>query len=102
MRIKVDVYHHFGTSDPRIGAILHNTEKIIMANAEILALVSQIDVATNKVADRIQALIDKIDTGMSAAEVAEVKAALGQEVTDLETLGKDPADPVPAPAPPEG
>jgi len=100
MRVDVHVYHHFGTSDTRLDTILHNTEKIIMANAEILALISQLDVATNKVADRIQVLIDKIGTGMSAAEVAEVKAARGQEVTDLETLGKDPADPVPAP--PEG
>jgi len=66
------------------------------SKADFDALVEQFNVATNDIAARIQRLIDKIGSGMSDAEEAEVKAALEAAVAQLSALGKDPDEPVPA------
>ncbi|SRR5258706_10578245 len=57
------------------------------------ALITAIDTATDKIAARIQKLIDQIAAGgLSPADVA---AALQPEVDKLNALGQDPANPVP-------
>ncbi len=56
---------------------------------EVTDLIAAFDAATDRVAARIAALIAK--SGLTAEE----KAAFTAEVTKLNTLGEDPANPVP-------
>ena len=64
-------------------------------NAETTAILGRLDAATNAIAAKLQALIDKAAQSGSVTE-AEVRAALEPEVAKLEGLAADPADPVPA------
>ena len=50
---------------------------------------AKIDKATNSIAARIQALIDKVNAGTATPE--EIAAVLQPEVDKLTELGKDPA-----------
>jgi hypothetical protein len=50
---------------------------------------AMIDEATNAIAARIQALIDKVNAGTATPE--EISAVLQPEVDKLSELGKDPA-----------
>jgi hypothetical protein len=50
----------------------------------------KIDEATNAIAARIQALIDKVNAGIATPE--EIAAVLQPEVDKLSELGKDPAN----------
>lgn len=60
-------------------------------------LLAAVNTATNKIAARIQALIDKLASGgLTPAEEAEVQAGLAAAVAQLEALGADPENPVPA------
>jgi hypothetical protein len=63
-----------------------------------------VDQATNALADRIQVLIDDINStatdGLNAAQTENTLARLGAMVVALNGLGKNPSDPVP-PEPPE-
>jgi hypothetical protein len=59
-------------------------------NQESLALLQRLDTATNAIAARIQALLDRPDT-----TEAEFRAALEPEVARLEGFASDPADPTP-------
>lgn len=63
-------------------------------NAETKGILERIDAATNAVAAKLQALIDTANSAGSAT-AAEVNAALGPLVTNLEALAADPANPVP-------
>jgi hypothetical protein len=60
-----------------------------MVDPQVAALIAKFDAATDKIAARIQTLIDA--GGLSA----ESAAALQAEVTKLEALGADQNDPVP-------
>lgn len=62
---------------------------------ETTAIIKRIDDATNKVATKLQALIDKANSA-GTVTAAEIRAALEPEVQRLEGLGADPANPVPA------
>jgi hypothetical protein len=64
-------------------------------NAETTAILARIDTATNGIAAKLQALIDKADQA-GTVTAAEINAALGPEVARLEALAADPANPVPA------
>jgi len=64
-------------------------------NAETTAILARIDTATNGIAVKLQALIDKADQA-GTVTAAEINAALGPEVLRLEALAADPANPVPA------
>ena len=66
-----------------------------MIDPTITAVIKDIDDATNKIAERIQKLIDAATTAGSLT-AAEVVAALAPEVAKLKALGADPVDPVPA------
>lgn len=75
------------------------------------ALISKFDTATNRVAAKleemkteIQALKDQIASGspVTQEQLDQLETRLTSEVTDLEALGQDPANPVPEPEnPPE-
>lgn len=64
----------------------------VMVDPKVAALITEFDAATDKIAARIQSLIDA--GGLSA----ESAAALQGEVDKLNTLGQDPANPIPAAA----
>lgn len=76
-------------------AIEHTVEAALQENKDMAVdpkvadLIAQFDVATDKIAARIQKLIDA--GGLSA----DSQAALQAEVDKLNTLGQDPANPVP-------
>lgn len=60
------------------------------------ALLAAVNDATNKIAARIQALIDKQNAGgLTAEEEEAVKAGLEAEVAKLQALGADSTNPVP-------
>ena len=61
-----------------------------MVDPKIAALITQFDDATDKIAARIQRLIDA--GGLSP----ESQAALTAEVSKLQLLGQDPENPVPS------
>ena len=63
-------------------------------------LLAAVNEATNRIALKIQALIDQLAAGgLTSADEADVQAKLEAVKTQLEALGADPADPVPAPEP---
>ena len=56
---------------------------------QIKEYAAKIDEATNAIATRIQALIDKVNAGTATPE--EISAVLQPKVDKLTELGKDPA-----------
>ncbi len=58
-------------------------------------VLAALDKATNDIGARIDALTAKIGTGMSQADVDAVVSSLQAEVTRLNGLAADPANPVP-------
>jgi hypothetical protein len=63
-------------------------------NAETKAALARIETATTDLGTRVTALIAKIGTGMSDAEVLEVNSELGDIGARLEGMAKDPENPV--------
>jgi hypothetical protein len=59
----------------------------------VAAVILQFDTATDKIAARIQKLVDKIAAGTPLS--ADDQAALQSEVDKLNLLGQDPENPVP-------
>lgn len=86
-----------------IGAIKHLEEQMTQDFQDMEGLVSAMNDATNAIAAKIQALIDKLagaaDGGLTADETAQVKAQLGTLKDQLTALGADPSNPVPEPPP---
>lgn len=72
--------------------LIELTEGDIVIDSKVAALIAEFDAATDKIAARIQKLIDA--GGLSP----ESQTALQAEVDKLNLLGQNPADPVPAPA----
>ena len=70
-------------------ALLENPNMAV--DPKVATLIAEFDAATDKVAARIQALISKPSTGLST----EDQAALQAEVDKLNTMGQDPANPLP-------
>jgi hypothetical protein len=58
---------------------------------QIKDFAAKIDEATNAIAARIQALIDKVNSGTASSE--EIAAVLQPEVDRLTEMGKDPGNP---------
>jgi hypothetical protein len=79
----------------KINRILRLCEVQHMASAEIKAALAKIDTATDNIAADIVRLKEKIGTGMTDAEVAEVQAGLDKTVTKLEGIAADPDNPEP-------
>jgi hypothetical protein len=59
---------------------------------DVAAVIAEFDTATNAIADRIQRLINRPNSPLSA----EDKAAFSAEVVKLQALGKDPEEPIPS------
>lgn len=88
--------------DGKLESVLTNQEEIKRMNQETMNqettdLLKRVDDATNKVAAKLQALVDQAAAAGSLSS-AEVNAALSPLVAHLEAVGADPADPVPASA----
>jgi SMC interacting uncharacterized protein involved in chromosome segregation len=67
-------------------------KEFLMAKTDMLAALAKIDAATNNIAADIKALKDKIGTGMSDADVAEVQGILDSTATKLEAIAADTPD----------
>ena len=63
-------------------------------DAATQALIDRLNVATSKIAARIQAFIDNA-TKVGSATAAEIDAALSPIADQLDTMGTDPTNPVP-------
>lgn len=70
---------------------LTEEEKAMPVSPEVAELILGFDSATDKVAARIQRLVDK--SGLSAEE----KAAFQAEIDKLNLMGQDPENPLPPP-----
>lgn len=66
-------------------------DKHDMVSPDLASFITQIDTATDKIAARIQALINKPSAGLSDDD----KAALQAEVDKLNLMGQDPNNPLP-------
>lgn len=67
---------------------------------ELTDALAKVDEDTNKLAVVVKDLRDQVSVGMTDADVAAVKAKLGEVATRLEGIAADPGAPVPpAPAP---
>lgn len=75
--------------------LVHQMEVVIMATAELKAVLARIDTATNNIAEDIRVLKEKILTGMTAAQVAEVQAEAEAVAVKLEGIAASTDDPVP-------
>ena len=63
-------------------------------------LLAAVDAETNRIAAKIQALVDQLSAGgMSDAEEAEALAGLSAVADRLKTIGADPSNPVPTEPP---
>lgn len=66
-----------------------------MASAEIKAALAKIDVATDNIALDVQRLKEKIDTGLTPVEVADLQAEADRIAAKLEGIAADPDNPEP-------
>ncbi|MGH3940694.1 MAG: hypothetical protein ACRDTG_19070 [Pseudonocardiaceae bacterium] len=62
--------------------------------ATIGEMVTRLDIATNRIAEKLQELRDRVAQGD-----ADIAAQFEPLITELEQMGTDPTDPVPDPAP---
>jgi len=95
----VHVFVHLGSgigADRKLDQLLAQGVQILMATTETKAAMARIDQATDDISARITALVAKVGTGMTQAEVDEVNAGLSAEASKLEGIAKDPDAPVPA------
>jgi methyl-accepting chemotaxis protein len=71
--------------------IIERIESMSQVLDQIKDFAAKIDEATNVIAARIQALIDKVNSGTATPE--EIAAVLQPEVDRLTEMGKDAANP---------
>ena len=71
--------------------IIERIEAMSQILDQIKDFAAKIDEATNAIAARIQALIDKVNSGTATPE--QIAAVLQPEVDRLTEMGKDPANP---------
>jgi len=79
----------------RLGVLEAQGERLVMAGAELKAGMKRIDAATTNIAADLKRLKDKVGTGMTDAEVADVQAAIDAQATRLEGMANDPDNPDP-------
>ena len=78
-------------------SIHHLGSTIVALSQDLKDLIGKIDTATNKIAERIDALMSRLTNSMTDAELTEVKAGFQAEIDKLTALGADPVNPVPTP-----
>ena len=79
----------------QLGVVQTLGEKNLMASAELKAAMAKIDAETNALGDRVTALISKVGTGMSDADVAEVTDEANAIAARLAGIAADPNNPTP-------
>lgn len=72
-------------------------ETLMTLKQDLDTLISAMDAATTDIGNRIDKLSQQIKNNMTDDEVADVKAKMGAEVSKLQALGADPANPIPEP-----
>jgi hypothetical protein len=82
--------------EAKLDAIAERIETLMALSAPVLALLKQIDDATNAIATRLSSLAN------AHADDPDLVAALTKEVATLQGLGANPAQPVPGVAAPPG
>lgn len=93
------ILEHEIRTDRRLAALTEKVDELMTVTTEVRALTARIDEATNAIGARLQALADRLEGDISAADAALIKADLEAEATRLEAMGRDPANPIP-PEPP--
>ncbi len=78
----------------KLDLLIAQGERILMVSQQTKDALSRIETATTDLGVRVSALIAKIGTGMSDAEVTEVNTELGAIAGNLEGMAKDPENPV--------
>lgn len=79
----------------RLRALEAQGSELLMAAADVKAVLNRIDVATNNIAEDVRRLKDGVKPGMTEAEVAEVQAQGDAIATKLEGIAASTEDPVP-------
>jgi len=97
MSFRLFSVHHTHHVDAELMAVLLSIKESLMAlSDDLTALVSQIDTATNLVADRLAALTAQIKNSMTDDEVSSLKTSLQGEIDKLKAMGQNPENPIPA------
>ncbi len=98
MSLEIHVYHHFDATPSdvagKLEAILRKLEPM---HEEFESLRVRLDKATTDIGARLQKLLDQISGGVSKEEATQLIAEFTPTVEQLESMGKDPANPVPTP-----
>lgn len=88
-------------TDKVLDHIQQKMETIMASLQNFKDLLAAVDAETNRIAAKIQSLVDGLSGGgMTDAEEAEALAGLSAVADRLKTIGADPSNPVP-PVPPE-
>jgi predicted lipoprotein len=80
--------------------LARKVDNLMAVSQDIRDLLKRIDAATNEVAARLKALADDLEGGVSAADAKEIQGEIASLATHLESVARDPGNPVP-PLPPE-
>jgi predicted nuclease with TOPRIM domain len=70
-------------------------EALMAAAKDINDLLNRIDTATTQIGERIRKLAEQLVGGVSASESEGIRTRLLTEADTLESMGKDPENPVP-------
>ncbi len=102
--VALDVNVNVTMNETKLDKLVHMvfklTEKVDVMTEQFDALAARLDVATNDIATKLNDLKAKLAGGLSGDEAAAEIAKLEPIITRLEGMGKDVADPVPAPVEP--
>ncbi len=84
--------------ESQLVALDQKVDQLMSAAADISKVLNDIDTATNDVAAKIQALLDRLAAGsLTPAELENILAMGAVEVARLKGLAADPNNPVPSP-----
>jgi ribosome-associated translation inhibitor RaiA len=98
---RIDIHVHATDQELRrvtqlLERILTQGRELLMASAELKAVLARVDTATDNIAADIRRLKDKIGTGMTDDEVAEVQGLAEAVASKLEGIAADPDNPDPS------
>jgi len=106
--IRIDHYVHADITDDvaaRLQRIEDKIDKLLSEGEEIMALdtalAKRLDDATNAIAARLTKMQGTLDAaakagGLTADQAAALSTALEGDISRLETMGKDPVNPIPS------
>lgn len=92
-----------GSLEDKLDHVLHvvhrltyTMEGLVMASAELKAVLDRINLATDNIAEDIRRIKEQIGTGMTAEEVADVQATAEALAVKFEGIAASTEDPVPS------